>query len=251
MYEDKLKKTLLKKIKKMKELDQADPTKYKQIADWDDSDFEFALASGSLSFEIDELLLDTAFWPLTGLSTDDIHLINDYIKNNVQEYGDPSCSETLEKYMNIQLVSMKEQWKERLIRLKPLILKSHIGFKTYHIYNQIIKCYVYGLFESCCVLCRAITEATAKSYIKNMGQGDLLRDEVRSVSSPSIRAILEKLGTPTQTLDIYSRIQRKANNILHRHNEETEEENALESIKLLQNFLCFFQKYDKARIINR
>ena len=254
MYEAEVKKEIFKKIGELRKLEETRSAKPDSginssvdknksgISHITQEDVEFAIKIGKLLFEIDELLLDTRYWPLTGLTIGELNELNKYIKENEEVYDDPSISDTLEKHMNMEMLQLKESWKERLSHLKSLYITVHLDSKIANLYTQVTKCYVHGFFESCCVLCRAVTELVAKRYIEYKGQGNLLTGRNRSSLQPNIRMILEDLLVSKDVLSIYSKIQKKADNILHRHSEKTEQKDALESVKLSQEFIKKFPK---------
>ena len=182
------------------------------------------------------MLLDTKYAPLTGLTDEQIKELSFYADST--NLDDSILREKIENNLNIMLLKLRGEIKERERQVKPLYLTAHIDERNYELYRQVIKCYVYGTFEASCVLCRAIAEVIAKRLIEKKGYGDWLAGQKKELKRLSIAGILrEKLLIDNKVVETYSKIARKADKILHKKNEKTEEKNALESIKLLQFFI--------------
>ena len=110
-------------------------------------------------------------------------------------------------------------------------------------YKQIVSCYVFGLYDACCVLCRAIVEQTAKRYIEFKEMADLLVGNSKEDKRWSIPEILNKERLLNQNiLMLYGKISNKADKILHDKSTRASEEDALNLIKMLQEFIKGFPK---------
>ena len=145
--------------------------------------------------------------------------------------------------MDSILVTLKDDMKKRFGQIKPIDLTVHIDPRTNHLYRQVIKCYIGGAFEASCVLCRAIAEVIAKRFIEYKGYGNLLVGKNKQSKSMSVQEVLkEKLSIPIEVISKYSKIANKADRILHKRDEKTEEKETLEAIQLLQKFIEQFPK---------
>jgi len=257
MYEDKLKKELFEKIRKYHEINKEiserecelgksglTPELFKSIEEYADAfmnDDEYAdlfCQLVHLQEEIDELIIDTKYAPLVGLTETQIKDLDFFMKSS-----DSSFELNIEKHLDTRLLILKEEMKKRLREIEPLRMGSYLDPRTYHIYNEVIRCYIYGAFEASCVLCRAIAEVIAKRFIEYKGYGDLLVGKEKQFKKLTVPGILsEKLSIQKEVIAIYSKIARKADKILHEKNEKAEEKDALEAIGLLQSFIKKFPK---------
>ena len=255
MYEDKLKKELFEKIHKYHEINKEisgrvcesdlTPELFESIEEYADAlnetDDEYADLSYQimhLQEEIDELMVDTKYAPLVGLTESQIKDLDFFMKSS-----DSSFELNIEKHLDTRLLILKEEMKKRLKEIETLRMSTYLDPRTYHIYNEVIRCYINGAFEASCVLCRAIAEVIAKRFIEYKGYGDLLIGKEKQFKKLTIPGILsEKLSIQKEVITIYSKIARKADKILHEKNKKAEEKDALEAIRLLQSFIKKFPK---------
>lgn len=205
-----------------------------------DTDEEYGclcLEMENLESEIVELIIDTKSFPLVGLSKRQKGELSFFTESTFY------YKKNIEKYLNIHLLVLREEMKERLEKVKPLHLTIRINHRICQLYNEAIRCYIYGAFKASCVLCRAIVEDIAKKYIEYSGYGDLLIDKKLTSSKQSIYKILDDiLSVGKETLDPYSKITNRANNILHGKKENPQEKDAYRTIELLQFFIEKFPK---------
>ncbi|MBL7131240.1 MAG: hypothetical protein ISS45_07565 [Candidatus Omnitrophica bacterium] len=238
MYEDKIKKELFEKIREydeiIKEMSGIEETDLPipELFDTNDDYASLCVQSMDLLDEINELMLDTKYAPLTGLEPSQIKNLIFFEKSS-----DLSYEQNVEKHLNLRLLNLKEEMKERLKQVKTFRITSHLNPHTRHIYSEIIKCYIYGAFEASCVLCRAISETMTKKFIEYKGCGHLLvgknkKDKVRSIQD----ICLNVLDMDKDIVSRYTKIGNKADNILHKKDVATEKD-AIEMIKLLQDFI--------------
>lgn len=246
MYKDKLKQELFEKIRKYREIDKERSKMEKEYSDLsilelDESNDEYAglcVQAMDLQEEIDELIIDTKYAPLVGLTGSQIKESDFFMKSS-----DLSFEQNIEKHLDINLLKLKEEMKKRLKQIKTLRLSASIDQHMYNLYNQVVRCYVYGAFEASCVLCRAIAEFISKEYIILKKLGHLLPSKSRSDQETSIFQILKKkLSCSKEIPDLYYEIKAKANNILHEKEEVTKEQDALYMIRQLQLFIKNFPK---------
>ena len=242
MYEDKIKEELFEKIydlfknhEKIKEMERnTNLPKDKLYAT--DEYCELANHSMELLVDAQELMVETKYIPLTGLPIELMKILDD-----LAERSDADIDNYIEKHLDDRLVHLKEEMMERIAQVKALRLTEHLDPHTCHIYNEIIRCFIYGAFEASCVLCRAIAELMAKNFIEHKGYGQLLVGKNRHLKKISIQEILDQDPLmPAGIVKKYSQITNKANNILHKKNKGTEEKEALETIHLLQSFIKEF-----------
>ena len=244
MYEDKLKKELFEKIckydeiiKAMSKIEESDLS-IPELFDTNDEYAGFCVQSMDLQDELNELMLDTKYAPLTMLTSSQIGKLDFF-----EESSNLDFEQNIEKHLDLRLLKLKEEMKIRLKQVKTLRLSASVHQHIYNLYNQIIRCYVYGAFEASCVLCRAIAESIAKRFIEHKGHGDLLVDKNKHLKTMSIQEILnKKLSISIELIGIYSKITNKADKILHEKSGKVEEKDALKAIQLLQSFIKRFPK---------
>ena len=243
MYEDKIKKALFEKIHKLYEVIAEQCDIEEDNDDYDDDDTYLGLVSQEMDLrdEIDALILDTKYAPLTGLTDMQIKELNTFI-----EIGDLSIEQiekNIEKHLDYRLLTLKEAMKQRINQIEPLRLTAYLDRHIRYLYGEVIRCYVYGAFEASCVLARAITEYIAKKHIENEGYTNMLSGKNKTSKTMSMPEILEKvLSIPKDVVSLYKKVGNKADNILHKKGEKAEEKDALETIKYLQNFIEKFPK---------
>lgn len=253
-YEDKLKREVFEKLCELYEVvDERDEIEenldytYSEIIEDDDLVDEHTDYLGLCSKEMDlqdeirMLMFDTKYAPLTGLTNSQINKLSFYVKS--ANPNDPILREKIEKDLDIQLLKLREEIRNRQSKIKPLHLTINVELRAYHLYKEIVRCFVYGAFEASCVLCRAVAEFIAKEYIKSKKLAHLLPSKKRESEELGILQILKrKLLVKEEIVNLYAAIKEKANNILHERDERTEEEGALETIQLLQSFIEKFPK---------
>ena len=217
-----------------------------------------------LQEEIETLLVDTKYCPLVGLTESQIGLLREskiitphYVPDMYHCIRDDATGEykiiskpdywggkSLEKNLDFELLKLKDDMKRRLGQLEPLHLSYEIHPKTKVLYKQIVNCYVYGIFDACCVLCRAVAELTAVRYIEFNELNSLLSGKNKEKKKLSIFEILDKhLSLDNAILGLYGKISNKADHVLHDKSIKALEEDALNLIKMLQQFIKDFPKY--------
>lgn len=249
MYEEnKLKKPLLTKITLLAEsnerllriLEENPDIDDYELEETNDEFLELGKRCCSLMEEIDELLVDTKYFPLCGLSSEEIKSVPEgptflpkVLKISTGEIKSVLAGEeAIEKHLTLELMNLKDEMKKRVGRLKTLKLDFKIDRRKRCLYKQIARCFTYGMFESCCILCRTIAESFAKEYIVNKGCGEDLDRKHMSVVET-----LRKLNVSKNVIKLYSEISKKANVILHDRNGFALEEDALSSINALHSFI--------------
>ena len=243
MYEDEIKEELFKKIvealnimSKLEGMVEGSGLSWEELRK---SSEGFEDLDKQLDKAIDEmnlLLIDTRYFPLVGITDTQKKIFSFVEKGDIEERH-------VDKYLDFTLGAIKEDMKKRLQKVKPIYLTVHVDPRTSYLYTQAIKCYINGAFEASCVLCRAITESIAKRYVEYKGFGNSLSGKNKEDKKMSIPEILRtKLSIPKEILSIYKKIGNKANNILHKKSDKTEEKDALNAIELLQSFIEKFPK---------
>ena len=238
MYEDELKKELFEKIRKydevikaMSEIEKSDLS-IPELFDTNDEYAGFCVQSIDLQDELNELMLDTKYAPLTMLTNSQMKKLDFF-----EISSDLDFEQNIKKNLDFRLLKLKEEIKTRLKQVKTLRLSASIHQRIYNLYNQVIRCYAYGAFEASCVLCRTIAEFIAKEYIKSKGLDRLLPSKEQKSEELNILRILIASSVDKNVIGLYKDIKEKANHILHEKDDRTEEEDALKAIQLLQSFI--------------
>ena len=254
MLEDRIKEGLFEKLRELQEvIEERDEIEtnldytYEEIIEDEDLVDEHIDYLGLCSREMDlqdeirMLMFDTKYAPLTGLSNKQINELSFYVKS--ANLDDPILREKIEADLDIRLLKLREEIKDRQSKIKPLHLTRHVELRIYHLYNEVIRCFVYGAFEASCILCRAVAEFVATEYIKSKKRAHLLPSKERKSEELSILQILKReLSVEKEIIDLYGAIKEKANNVLHEKDEKTEEEDALDTIRLFQSFIEKFPR---------
>ena len=136
-------------------------------------------------------------------------------------------AENLKNHLEMELLVKEDGIKRRIDHVDPLFLelKEYPDRQVRKLYDQVVRCYTYGAFEASCVLCRGIAENMIRVKCKD--------------ESTAIYGLLKKINKP-KIKSLYSEIAEKANKILHKTDEKTEEEDALKAIEHLQSFIKTF-----------
>lgn len=224
MYEDKFKKELFRKINQWNkinnEINEIESESDLSILDLFEDNDDYAgliIESMVLQDEINSLLIDSKYTPLTMLSRSQVQDVDFFL-----QLTDSSSEQNIEKHLEVQLLNTREEMKNRLKQTPNLSLGFDITPKIKNLYRQAIKCYVNGAYEASCVLSRAIAENIIRIRC---------RDEYKAIYD-----LLKKIHN-SKLESLYEEIAKKANKILHESNEKTEEKDALKAIKLLWLFI--------------
>lgn len=254
MLEDRIKEGLFEKLRELHEvIEERDEIEknldytYEEIIQDEDLVDEHIDYLGLCSKEMDlqdeikALMFDTKYTLLTGLTNNQINELSFYVKSANLE--DPILREKIEKDLDIRLLQLREEIKNRESKIKPLHLTINVELRVKYLYRKIIRCFVYGAFEESCVLCRAVAEFIAKEFIKAKKLEHLLPSKERKREEMSILQILTRKSlVPEEITDLYFDIKEKANRILHERDEIAEEGSTLETIGLLQSFIEKFPR---------
>ena len=231
-------KTLLKivKIEKATELD--DDIAFDMLMDTNAEYQELYDKATSLSSDIHQIFIHIKGYPLIVTDEKRIELLNiasEHIENNISE-------KELNKYFEIQLLTQSNDMSQRAKQIKGLYLQGHLHNRTYNLYNEAITCYIHGFYNASCVLCRTISELIAKRYIQHRGSNDLLCGKEKNKKEYTINGLLSKLSVPKKILQLYRNIHYKADKVVHEIEEKTSQEEALKTIKELQELIKDFPK---------
>jgi len=251
MHEDKLKEEIFGKLRELGEVvnerdeieEEPDFPRYSEIIEDEELTDEYIDYLGLCSKEMDlvdevrMLMLETKYVPLTDLTNNQIKKLTFYVKSAKQDV----LKEKIGTELDIRLARLREEIKCRQGKIKPPPL--NIDLRVKHLYQEVIRSFVYSAaFAASCALCRAVAEFIAKEYIKSKGVAHLLPSEEQKREGLSILQILIRLSVDQDVIDLYSTIKEKANNILHEGAKKTEEDEALETIQLLQSFIEKFPR---------
>lgn len=248
MYSDKLKKEVFKKIRRYDEInrriceieEEFPDVSQEELLDENSEYGPLCLDLLDLESDIEELMLDTKYSPLVGLTINQSKQL--FFFEKIQSLNN---EKNLEKILDIKLLELKDGMKERLRKVRPLKLTSPIDSQIPYLYKKIIRCYIDGSFEASCVLCRAISEFLIKEHIKKKGYGHLLKGKEEDTTKMSLPRIIKQHKLLTRkTIGVYYKIMERANNILHEKDVKTEDIHALTSIELLQSFIEEFPKIE-------
>ncbi len=228
MYEDKLKKELFGKIKRWNEINNEiceiesdSDLPIPELFEDNDDYAGLVVESMDLQDEINELLIDSKYAPLTMLSRSQIQDIDFFL-----QLTDSSSEQNIETHLEAQLLNTRDEMKKRIQQVPHLSLGFDIPPKIKDLYRQAIKCYVNGAYEASCVLSRAIAENIIR--IKCNDEGRTIYELLKKIYNPKLKSL-------------YEEIAKKANKILHESKEKTEEKDALRAIKLLRLFIKNFK----------
>lgn len=199
---------------------------------------ELSDRSSFLRFDIDRLLIHAKGYPLTITNEQQMKLLDiaaDHLQGNISE-------KALCKHIETQLLIQETNIVRRLRGVKALFLRTYLHKRIYSLYNEAINCYIQGMLNATCVLCRTISELIAKQYIRHRGCENLLCGKEKEKKRYTIPGILSELSVPKNILQTYRKIHSKADSVLHDISKETTEEETLVIIKLLRDFMTDFPK---------
>ena len=235
MYEKQLKDELFKNLNKLNAVHE----ELYGERDLDEDESEGLLVQEmDLSEEIERLLLQTRFFPLVAPASAEIKLLKMFKK--VSRYPDDI---EIERFLDQMMAEQREEIKKRVKKLQDKHIPAQVSPRIYHLYRQVINCYVNGNYDASCVLARAIAESIASAYVKRKGFGDLLHGKEKKSKSSSMQQVLrEKCLMPTRILAVYSKITSKADNILHRPDIQADEKDAINTVRLLRQMIKEFPK---------
>lgn len=251
MFENELKQEIFEKLRQLKDVVQEkneleDTLEYtyseiiedEELVDQHIDYLGLCVLENDLEDEIKVLLLDTKYFPLTGLASSDV--------KELYRFADLANQGSFEKHLinslELRLLQLQEEIKERQKLVRPLYLNAHIDKRTHYMYRQVIDCYLYGAYEAASVLSRAIVESLAKKFIEHKGYGHLLVGRKKEEKQMSIQDILRNvLGVEANTIALYTKIANAADNILH-SNHFIDNQRVVKSIALLQDFLKVFPR---------
>ena len=251
MLEQKIKEVLLKKLKQLEEVKEKMSETYDKLEklygvyennfnSWDNNEEwnNICGQEGKLDGEIDLILMETNYFPLSGLNDTDIKRIRSFGNLVYSAYDELKRKNIIwnehliDKHLDFELNRLRQDMKQRIRQVKPLLLKGTIDFSTRIFYKQITSCYIFGLFDACCVLSRAVLEGVAMKFIVSYG--------IKNPSVSSIEENLKKFGVSKELIETYNQIRKRANKILHSSKMHATEHDAVNSIELLYSFLTDF-----------
>ncbi len=196
--------------------------------------------SAKLRNAIISLLVQAKFFPLIGLSDKQsgvLKILYGHLKDNKN-----IKQKDIEYVIKKSFYDFHSDFVRRAVQVEPLFLVRHLDWRADKLYQEVINCYMYGSFHASCVLCRAIAESIAKQFVESSGHRDWLVDKDGGWKNDSIRKVIKRkqLAVPEEIHELYSEIAVKANKILHQSDEKATEDDALETIKLIQSFINKF-----------
>ncbi len=173
-----------------------------------------------LESEIDELLIETVYAPLFGLTNLEKKRIDFSSISHSLDYN-----AILEKYFDVELLNFKDDMKRRFKKLKALHLTREVERRIVMLYKEIAKCYVYHLFAASTALCRALVESVAEEYCM---RSEEFKRRIKTVKKfekrKTIYVFLLRNKLPNEILDIYSEIGTASSSVLHPRCDKPDEE---------------------------
>ena len=221
-----------------------------ELYDASETDEEFNKLLGhqmSLETEMIELMIQTKFYPLCGLTGNQMEALKGYGEEpefaNVLVMATGKTEDRLwndsfiEDYLKLQLVKNQEDMKRRLGLLTTLKLGFELAPCIRHLYQQMTMLFVYGFFEATAAMARAVGEAAEKEVILRCGAADQLGNKKKDSSKKEPWEVLLNLGVSQEILDIKRyKIAREASRALHSKGKVLEA-SALEIIEATKSFL--------------
>ena len=193
--------------------------------------------------DIRDLLIDAKFRPKSGLITQYPYQLDEFTKDSFDMGGEAPVYRKLRSFLELEFYSTLTDCVNRLDCLRPYISSSKLHHHTLYLYHQITKCYVYGFFESRCVLSRALVESVAKRCIEHQGFGDLLVGKNKSNKMVTIPQIfLDNLKLERKVVKLFQRINATADDILHKQ-KKIDQERAEKVILEVREFLDALMMY--------
>lgn len=254
MYEDKIKKGLFAKLRELREVSK-ERDKIEESLDYTYTEIveDESLADEHIDYlglcvlemdfedDIKALLFDTKYMLLSGLTHSQLQELSFCARTMNPE--DPVLWEKVKKLLDCELLNLENDMKKRAKRVKPILLTTHIDSKINELYKEVIKCYAYGMFKASHAFCRVVAEAIVKKYIGKSKFKHLLGhhgEKKNKKNMPSLGKILKELSVDEKTIDAFYKIQNESSIILHNKDIVVEENDSLNSIKLLQSFIKKF-----------
>ena len=221
---------LIKIVREEEKIENETGLSFDELIESNEQYIKLSNKSSELHDEIASLLIDAKYFILSGFPLSDVLKIFD---NNTEILNESN----VEKCLDLKMLEIRDGMKRRLKQVRRICLSEHINPGIQFFYKEIIASFIYGNFNACCVLCRAITESMNTKFIEHQGHGDLLSKNNVRAKKMSIQDIdINLLGINKDLVALYTKIESKANEILHKQYKATEDV-AFETIKRLQEFI--------------
>jgi len=130
-----------------------------------------------------------------------------------------------EKYANLPFIV------NRAKKIKPLYTEGRVPVFIKKKYKEAILCFLDGRFDSCCAMCRSITEILLKDLCQNKFGG---KEDCKERTLASLINICGNFKILKETELISARRIKKTGNESMHHNSPKNEEDALASIENIQ-----------------
>jgi hypothetical protein len=192
----------------------------------------------SLRADLNQILIAIKGFPLT-IPDDSVRVFFEKMSRILE---DKFSEKDFYKFIEVEFLTQSENIAHRAKQIKGLYLQGHLHSRTYSLYNEAINCYLYGCYNASCLLCRTISELIAKRYIQHRGVGDLLCGTEKDKKQYTIAGLLSNLSVPKEVLQLYRNIHSKADKVIHEIDQKTSQEEALKTIKELQELIKNFPK---------
>ncbi len=207
---------------------------YPELFEKDDEYAGMCVKETDLQDEVGALLLETKEFPLIGLSGGEIKELGFFKRS-----ADLMFEQNINKYLKDESNRLEEGMKKRLKKIKPLLLKSYISPHVYHMYRQAIKCFVMGVHEASCSMCRAVVEKMVGNFIKNSEYSKEVSGPHRHKKGMSYPEMLSNLGVNRKVVSNFNTIYNKTSKIIHGEELADDKLNYF-LIKRLQQFIRKF-----------
>jgi len=216
---------------------------------------ELHLEQDILRQEIDEILVQARFSPLTGISSEQGRLMR-LFRRESRKYPNIGLSkingisipvpihysphavrtELLEQYLQLEQVVHAEGFLSRLKKVKPIVLGGNVGWRPSCLYREAVSCYVNGLFVASIALCRSAAEALTKQIAEerieagSMPRGDGVMDKL-------IRMLKGRRLLAPSTADYLFKVKALGNEALHGNPAAITENHAITALRLLRQIV--------------
>lgn len=177
-------------------------------------------------------IMNSKYYILTG-GNDTEKLLFELIEQ-VKCFKDKSYEKALEDFLDTEFLIAEETVRERLKKIWLILVSKTTKRCIDNFYKQAINCYVYGNYDACCIMCRAIIERVLKETCKEKLKG---RNGFEKYTLYELIEFCRKFNiTKAHALELAENIRKQGKDSIH---SETlaDEKNAIASIRKTQAFL--------------
>lgn len=237
--EDKIKTELFKKIfehedveNKIYSIESETKLSFTQLIEEGGEYSELCTRKLELEKEIDDLIIQTIYFPLIGLNDMEKQKIDFSRISHSLDY-----EEIIETHFDTQLLNFNDDMKRRLKKLKGLYLIIKPDKRVMKLYKEIVRCYIFELYFACIALCRALVENVAEEYCMQNKED---REKIIGAKNHEKRLMLSKILEKKITKELYkaySNIGKEGASVLHWRRDKISEGDALKIIEDSYKFI--------------